>query len=154
MAYPASTKTLNSWVEEVDQMASNLKSSAQRQHDRSAAGTLDISMVARFFDELVAANNLFVAVASVTGIADHVKTQKGDSELNPVTEFNTMASAVISTLDWIRTNAPSDTFSSSTYYLAYALPTGNTTKSSLLTFTSGQTSTYRTVLNALIATIG
>lgn len=154
MAYPASTQTLDAWLSKVDSVASSLKFSAQRLHTRSAAGTADMELIRRFFDELVDANNLFIAVAAVPGIVQYAKDQKEDPSLNPVTEFNAMAAEVVTTLDWIRTNAPSDNFGGSSYYLTFDLPTGNTTRSSVLTFTAAQTTALRTQLDALIATIG
>ena len=153
MAYPASTKTLQTWVQEIDHQCTLLKGVAQQQKAASQAGTLDVASIVRFFDLLVQSNNFFTQVAGVSGIANYAKTEKGDDNLNPVTEFQAMQAEVVDTLTWIRTNLPSDTFGGKTYALGYELPANNTSPSVILTFTPAQSATYRTQLDALIATI-
>ena len=110
MTYPASDKTLDTWVADVDRQAMLVKSAAENQKTLSSAGTLNVDYVARFYNLLVETNNLFVAVAAVSGIAQYVKDQKGDQTLNPVTEFQAMATEVVSVLGTIRTLLPNDTF--------------------------------------------
>lgn len=154
MAYPASTKTLQAWVQEVDQKAILLKSAAQQQHALSLAGTLNMDFVRRFFDLLVQTNVFFTTVSAVDGIGPYVTAEKQDAVADPVAEFTAMRNAVVSTLDWLRTNVPQDAFGGQNYKLAFLFPAGNVTPSSALTFSAAATAGYRTVLTTLIGTIG
>ena len=154
MAYPASTKTLQQWVSEVDQRAQAIKAAAQRQHDASAAATLNMEEVRRFYDQLVATNNLFIAAAAVPGIATYLNDEKQGAVSDPLAEFTTMRNAVVGALNWLRTNVPQGVFRSLSWKLGYSFPADNTTPSSVLTFTAAETAGYRTVLITLIGTIG
>lgn len=154
MAYPASTKTLRKWVEEVDQYATVLKSNAQLQHSVSQAGNLDMEQIRQFFNLLVQVNVLFTQAQSVPGIAAYLNAEKQGTVADPVAEFVAMRNAVTVTLDWLRTNVPQGSFGGTDYKLAYLFPANNTEVSSTLKFTSGQTAGYRTVLTTLIATVG
>ena len=154
MAYPAGTRTLAACLYDVDQVALNLKSSAQRLRNDAAAGPLDLLKIVRFFDEGVNANNAFETAEAVTGLGAYAQNQKGDATLNVVTEFNAMQAALIVVLDYLRTSVlPEGTFGGQQYKLAYRLPAGNTTASVLITFTIAQTATLRTHLDGLIATV-
>ena len=152
MAYPASQKTLSDWVEEVDRVATNLKSAAQQQHDRSNAGLLSMDDVVRFFNQLVQANVTFIAAEGVSGIGTYLTSEKQGG--NPVAEFTTMRNAVVGTLNWLRTNVPQGTFRSLNWKLGYSFPTDNVTPASALVFTAAETAGYRTALTTLIGTVG
>jgi hypothetical protein len=154
MAYPASTKTLQQWVADVDRAAAGLKSAAQIQFDKSNAGTLNMDDVRRFFDQLVQANVLFTAAATVTGIGTYLNSEKQGTVADPVAEFTTMRNAVVGTLNWLRTNVPQGAFNSVNYKLAFLFPADNTTVSSSMPFTAANTTGYRTVLTTLMGTIG
>lgn len=156
MAYPASTKTLQAWVQEVDRQAALIKNAAQLQRDQSAAGTLNMDNVRRFFDLLVQTNVFFASTVGVAGLANYVNTEKQGTVADPAAEFVAMRNAVVATLDWLRANVPAGNFGnpSVSYKLAFNFPAGNVTPSSPLTFTAAQTSGYRTALDSLLATIG
>jgi hypothetical protein len=154
MAYPASTRTLQQWVAEVDRQAGGIKAAAQQQHDRSNAGTLNMDEVRRFFDYLVQTNVLFTQASAVTGIGTYLNTEKQGTVADPVAEFTGMRNAVVATLNWLRTNVPQGAFNSQNYKLAFLFPTDNVTQSSPLVFTAAQTAGYRTVLTTLIGTVG
>lgn len=153
MAYPASTKTLQAWVQEVDQKAGLLKAAAEQQKALSLASNLDMYQVRGFFDTLVQCNVFFVSASAVTGLASYLNTEKGGVVADPVAEFTAMRNAVVSVLDWLRTNVPGGTFDGNNYKLAVLFPAGNSTSSSFLKFTAAQTATYRTVLDTLIGTV-
>ena len=153
MPYPASTKTLETWTQEIDRQFSLVKSSAEQQKALSQAGTLNLDFIRRFFDLLVQTNNFCISVASVPGIAEYAAAQKQGHVADPVAAFTATRNAVIGTLNWLRSNLPSGTFGGNTYALAFMLPTDNTTQISSLTFSAGQTAGYRTVLDTLIGTI-
>lgn len=154
MPYPASTKTLQTWVQQVDKQALVLANAAQQQHTFSAAGQLSMDLVMRFYNVLKQTHALFTAAAAVSGIAQFLKDQKEDQSLDPVAEFNAMTAQVEAAIDWLNANTPQGSFSGDDYKLAYVFPADYTTPASSLTFTAGQTATYRTVLTALMATIG
>lgn len=154
MAYPASTKTLQVWVQDVDRQAAVLKSATQQQHALSLASNLDMDSVRRFFDLLVQSNVFFTSTIGVTGLAEYVNSEKQGTVADPAAEFVTMRNAVVATLDWLRANVPQGTFVSVDYKLAFVFPAGNTTPSTSLKFTAAQTAGYRTVLTTLIGTIG
>lgn len=153
MAYPASTKTLQAWVQDVDRQASLVKGQAQQQHAQSAASQLNMDNVRRFFDLLVQTNVFFISAEAVPGIGAYLNEEKQGTVANPVAEFTAMRNAVVGTLDWLRTNVPQGAFGGNNYKLAFLFPAGNLTPSSPLTFTAAQTSGYRTVLDTLIASI-
>lgn len=154
MAYPASTKTLQKWVQDVDQQVTVLKQAAQQQHGLSAAGTLNMDFVRRFYDLLKQSHVFFGAAAAVTGIAAYVTAEKQDQVADPATEFQEMRAAVADTISWLNANIPQGTFGGNSYKLGWTFPADNVTPSSPLTVTAAQTNGYRTVLTALIATIG
>lgn len=154
MAYPASTKTLQQWLADVDQRAAGIKAAAQQQKSLSSAGNLSMDDIRRFFDQLVSVNVLFTAAGSVPGIANYVNTEKQGTVADAAAEFVTMRNQIVATMGWLRANVPQGTFGGTDYKLAFNFPADNITASSALKFTSGQTAGYRTVLDALIATIG
>lgn len=154
MAYPATTKTLDTWVADVDKIAANLKNIAQIQTAKSNAGQLNMDDIRRFFDQLVQAANFFDSVKTVPGVADFLKTQKQNAVADPLAEFVEMRKQVIATLDWMRANIPNDSFGGKTYTLGFEFPADNSTPSSSLTFTAPQTAGYRAALGKLISTIG
>jgi hypothetical protein len=153
MSYPASTKTLQKWVQEIDEKAVFLKAAAQQQSSLSSANQLNMDAVRRFFDLLVSVNVYFTSAASVTGLANYLIAEKQNQTADPFGDFTTMRNAVTATLDWLRTNVPEAVFSGSTYKLGFLFPSDNVTASSSLTFTAAQTAGYRTALTSLIATI-
>lgn len=153
MAYPASTKTLAQWVADVDQKASLTLQLAQQQSSLSSAGNLDMDQVRRFYDWLVSANVFFTQAAAVSGIASYLTAQKQGQSADPVADFQAMQAQVQNTISWLQTNVPGGTFGGTTYKLGVLFPADFVTPSSPLKFTAAQTSTYRTALSALIATI-
>jgi hypothetical protein len=155
--YPASTKTLQTWVALVDQKAVQVKAAAQTQSTLSSANNLTAEHVRLFTDLLIEANNLFIAASAVPGIAAYLNTEKQGTVADPVAEFTAMRSAVVATLDWLRANVPGGSFIGADGNLAYKhgfhIPTNNTSPTVLLRFTAAQTAGYRTQLTALVATI-
>lgn len=145
MAYPASSKTLAVWLAEIDQKASLLKSASEQQKTFAASSQLNTDMVRRYYDLLKAVHSFFTQAAAVTGIGQYAKDEKGDQGLNPVTEFQAMQAAIVTVRTWIQ---------GQTANLVFVWPDDDTTPSSAATFTAAQTATYRTQLDALIATIG
>lgn len=154
MPYPASTQTLQAWVQQVDKQAVVLKNAAEQQHAFAAAGQLSMDLVVRFYDLMKQSHNVFTVAAGVTGIPQFLKDQKEDQSLDPVAEFNAMKAQLEASIDWLNANTPQDTFAGGTYKLGFVFPADYTTPASPLVFTAAQTATYRLVLADLIATIG
>jgi hypothetical protein len=153
MAYPASTQTLQTWLQEIDQVSNKLKKIAEGQFVTSQSGSLTADAIRKFFDLCVKANVFFTEVAAVPGIAAYLTAEKQDTVADPVAEFQAMQSEIVDTLDWIRANMPTGSFNSGNYLLSHTLPVGNTATSVALTFTVPQTDGYRTQLTNLIGTI-
>jgi len=153
MAYTATLKTLSTWLTEVDQKVAILKEITQQQRDFAAAGSLNMDIVRRYFDVLVGANNFLISAAAVTGLANYMIVEKQSQMADPLAELVAVRTQIVATLDWLRTNVPEMTVGGQQYKAAFRFPTGNTTPSSALTFSAASTTTYRTVLDSLIATI-
>lgn len=153
MAYPASTKTLQRWLQEVDSRAESLKQRASAQKASSSANSLTILDVRTFCDFLIETNVLFTEAEAVPGIAAYLNTEKQGTVADPVAEFVAMRNAVVATLNWLRTNVPQGSFGGTDYKLGFNFPASNTVKTTPLTFTAAQTAGYRTVLDSLIATV-
>lgn len=153
MAYPATTKTLGDWLTELDKVTAAVLTMAQDNRSLSASGALTVDRVLRFYDYLKLAHVLFTTVASVPGIVGYVQTEKEQPGMDVVAEFLAMRTQVESTIGWIQANLPQADFGGNSYALAVRLPADFTTPATPLTFTAAQTAPYRTVLNALIATI-
>lgn len=153
MAYPASTKTLRQWLEEIDSRVAALKTVAQNQRSWAAAGTLNMDQVRQFFDYLVQTNVFFAAASSVPGLKAYINAEKQGQTTEPLDELAAVKQQVIATLDWLRDNVPQDAFGGGTYKLAYAFPADNVSYATPLTFAANQTGGYRAVLNTLLATV-
>ena len=153
MAYPATTKTLQTWVQDVDKQASILKNATQQQFNFSAAGQLDMDLLRRYYDLLKQSHVFFTSAAAVTGIGTYLNDEKQGTVSDPVAEFVAMQAAVAHVIAWLNTNVPEDTFSGTVYKLGFVFPADNTTPSSSLVFTAAQTAGYRTELTALLGTI-
>lgn len=154
MTYPLSATTLRDRHKNLEATMTLVLTTAQQQKSFSQAGQLNMDMVRRFFDVLVKGNNDILAAAGVSGLADYIATEKGVTSASVTQAFTDIRNAIIATLNWLRTNVPTGTFGGTTYRQAFFFPTDNTTPSSALTFTAGQTAGYVTALDSLLATFG
>lgn len=146
MAYP--TGMLSLTLEEVDRLATQIKSFAQRQRDVMAAGNV---LSERIFDvhiRMKKADESFAAAASVPGIVQYARDQKDDQSLDVTAEFAAMRSAVQSVVSIIETTFPRD--ASDTYLLAQ---TWGVSGPEDREFTPAQTSSIRTQLQGVIDAI-
>lgn len=153
MTYPLTTKTLRTRMTDLEATVTLVLTSAQQQKAFSQAGQLNMDMVRRFFDVLVKGNNDFLAAAGVSGLAAFIAAEKGVTTQQVTDAFTSIRNAIIATLDWLRATNINGTFGGQSYKLAFFFPTDNTTPTTALTFTAGQTATYVTALDSLIATI-
>lgn len=145
MAYP--TGVLSRALEQIDDRAAALKLFAQQLRAECAAGNTPSSRILDAYIILVQERAELVAAAAVPGIVDYARTQKNNQALDVVTEFTAMVAAIDGVTSWLTTNFPKD---ASGYLLAKQF-SGNTIVDRM--FTPAMTATFRTQLDALIATI-
>ena len=154
MTYPLTAKTLRDRMRDLEATMTLVQTTSQQQKGFSQAGQLNMDMVRRYFDVLVKGNNDILAASAVSGLADFIAAEKGTTAAAITQAYTDIRNAIIATLNWLRTNVPTGTFSGTTYRQAFFFPTDNTTPSSALTFTAGQTAGYVTALDSLLATFG
>lgn len=152
MTYPLSTISLRDRHKNLEATMTLVQTAAQQQKAFSQSGQLNMDMVRRFFDVLVKGNTDIIAAAAVSGLADFIATEKGVTSASVTQAFTDIRNAIIATLNWLRTNVPTGTFGGTTYRQTVFFPTDNTSYATALTFTSGQTTTYVTALDSLLAT--
>lgn len=151
MTFIISTQTLSAGWQSAQDTARQIRASATAQKATSAAG-MTLAAIALFEGQLRAYRTRLLQIAGLPGIATYVGTLADTPNgYNVSTEFNTMVSAIVDTINWIRTNTPKD---GNGYILAQQwAPDLN---SSLVdrSFTGAELTGYRTVLDALIASVG
>ena len=150
MSFVISTKTLAQAWNDAQEIARQMKASAQSQRTASLAGPLSSTRILNFEGQIRDWRDRLDVIAAlpqigayVSGLAD---TPQG---YNVATEFAAMRSAIVATIDWIRTNYPRDT--TNTYLLERQWSAGGLVER---TFTTAALANYRTQLDALIAAIG
>lgn len=148
MAYPASTQNQADGFRTANGTALALKNEMTIRVANMAAGNVGVDYILDIVDRLVKAVVVLNSVAAIPGIGAYAQAQINDQNLNLATEFAAMVSAAETARNWIVTNMPSD----GTYILAAMLAANGTL--TYRQFTPAQTSTLRSNLNALIATIG
>lgn len=141
-ASPQSRALLESQTE-----ARNIKAYAKSVRDAMEAGPVSANLVTELYLRVVQSSATFNAVKSVPGIAQYAKDQFDNQNLNIVSEYNSMVAAIADVISSIKSGFPVD---ASGYLLERKFDdNGFNTRS----FTSTQTSTMRTKLDALIQSI-
>lgn len=125
-----------------------VKQRAQAVRSLSLAGTLGASNILEFSTLLADAKVALQTYAAVPGIGAYAQEQVSDPALNVATEFTTMVSAIDGCTAWIVANFPKD---GSGFLLAATLAATGRQVDRL--FAAAATATFRTQLDALIATI-
>lgn len=145
MAYP--TDSLGQVVRSVDSTALSIKLYCQSRVAEMAAGDTTSSAIFQDYQRLAVADAAFANAQTVPGIVAYVRDEKDDQTLDVVAEFLAMRNAIAAARLWIENNFPS----TGGYLQAFEFSGGEIVDR---TFAPGMTATYRTELNALIATIG
>lgn len=152
MAFPSNTGTKDfdlqrAW-DHARSWAGIIKREASNARAMSAAGTLASVHVLAIASALGDAKIEFARVSSVPGLAAYAQAQVSDPALNIVAEFSNMTAAIDATIGWIVTNFPKD---AGGFLLAQTILASGRTQDRV--FTAAATETFRTQLDALIATI-
>lgn len=145
MAYP--TQSADLAVDDVDRLASQIKSYVTRRRNDMAAGNVGSTTIFDLAIRVKSAKDRLAQLAETPGIAERAQAKKGDESLNVAAEFNAMTSAMDSVLAWVSTNFPAD---ENGYLLAQTLGASGPVDRQ---FTPQQTAGFRAVLDSLIATI-
>ena len=147
MAFPASTATLSEGWINACRMALAMKRQAQEDRARMAAGPVPASLVLDMEPRLRDTKASLQQVAAIPGIAEYAQQQANNPALNVATEFTAMLNALDNVVAWIRTNYP--------VHNGYLLSqTFGATGRQDRTFSAAETAGLRTVLDALIASVG
>jgi len=151
MAFPSATGTTaslgNAW-EKATQTASMIKQRAQAVRAASAAGSIGASQILDMLVLFAQCKTTLTAAAAVPGVAAYAQEQVNNPALDVAGAFSAMVTQLDATRDWVTTNFPKD---GSGYLLDRTL--GEDGRWIDRQFSSATLATFRTVLDALIATI-
>ena len=152
MAFPSSTgskRTLQKVWESTVDWAARVKGTAVKVRDASAAGLIPASDIWSLDSLLFSARAQFAAAASTPGIAAYAQAQVNDPTLDVAADFTAMVNAIDATRAWVNTNFPVD----ANGYVLDRTRNFGTADFTQRTFSTAALATYRTMLDALIATI-
>jgi ribosomal protein L14 len=145
VAYP--TNSLAIVLNGIDQTAMQLKATLQAQVAAMAAGNVNSSTILGIYVRLKRDDTALAAAAATPGIVDYARDQKNNQSLDVAAEFTAMRNALANAISWVDTNFPA----AGGYIQSHQISGGTVTERA---FTPAQTAGFRTVLNAVIATIG
>lgn len=148
MAFPASTEILSRVLDSIAQTMLQVKSASQQIRNASASGPIGANSVITYLGDLADQRDRLTALAAAPGLAAYAQAQYNNGSLNIATEYNAVMAATVTVRDWIIANFPKD--GSSNLLEKKFDANGRVT---LNTFTSASLATFRTQLDALIATI-
>lgn len=149
MTTPTGEGLSSIWAEERAKER-RLRSIATNVKTRSQAGQLNADEILEFYAELQAMRAYFTALSSVavsSGLQPYVDVEHPGYAGTVATDLAALSTAIGALISWIDTNFPA----SAGYLLAYQVANGTITAR---TFTTGQTSTFRTAIDALLAAMG
>lgn len=145
MAYP--TGMLGIVLESIDTRILKIKQTTQSLRDDLAAGNVTSGRILSYFQYIRAERAALVTAAATPGLTTYAQNEKQNGTLNIVAEFNTVIAAIDGTTTWISTNFPKD---GSGFLLERTLAVDGPVER---TFTPATTATFRSQLDALVATI-
>jgi hypothetical protein len=152
MAFPSASGnnnlTLQRALDNAMTAAAQVKNLATGYAQQAASQGLNAQQIWGLTGQLSGFNQSLTIYAAVPNLGSFAQTALGSATLDIVAAFNTMQSAIVSTVQWVSTNFPVDAGG----YLQYAKSDGN---GNLLytQFTPAQLTGFVTVLNSLAATI-
>lgn len=150
MPFPSSTGTKGNTdakaFDGVQSVASLVKADSIALRGQSAAGPVGASAIRNYLTRLADNRVQLVAYTAVPGIDAYALARTGDSAI--IAEYTTMLAAMDACLAWVITNYPKDGS-------AYLLDTKFNAQGRTVdrTFSTAELATFRTQLDALIATI-
>lgn len=141
------TNQLASTYRQITNYAGVVKSQTQSLRNASAAGNIHAMQIIDWFVSIGGLRTQLSNLSSAPGLAGYAKTECADVNYDVAAEFTAMLAAIDTSLAWVTTNFPKD---GNGFILSHTFVAGVYTAR---TFTTGETATLRTVLDALIATI-
>ena len=150
MAYPASTRTLQSVLDEINATALRVKANLTTVRNASAAGPIARQQILDVQRDLARGIERLTTLSATPGLAAYAQAQFNNPSLDIAAEFTTMLAAMNSLRDWVFQNFPKDAVSGAWLVVTYDA-NGVVTQ---LTFTTAQLAEWRTRVDAVLATIG
>lgn len=149
MAYPASTRTLQSVLDEINATALRVKANLQAVRTASAAGPIARQQILDVQRDLARALERLTTLSATPGLVAYAQAQFNSPTLDVATEFTAMLAAMTSLRDWTFANFPKDAGSGA--WLVYTYDTSGL--ATPLTFTTAELAQWRTRVDAVVATI-
>jgi hypothetical protein len=149
MAFPSQTDAATAW-QVIRSTAAAIKARTAGLNSLSLAGSVGSSALLDYLDWLLDRRTDLSAYASTPGLAAYAQAQVNSPGLDITAEFNSMVGAIDNLRTWMTTNFPQN--SPGTAYLQSHTFDGAGRKVDRL-FTTAQLATFRTNLQALLATI-
>lgn len=150
MAFPTTTQTLSSALQDAFLTAIRIKAEVQRRRDLSAAGNtarVDYIALQANIDRAI---TLWNTSAATPGIGQYAKDQYNDPALDIAAEFTAMVNAAVALRQWVFDNIPKDAGTGA--LLIYTSDISG--RLVPMTVTPAQTAGFRTACDAFLATIG
>lgn len=152
MTFPSSNNTtsLHDVLSTLRALAGQTKSQMQNAVATMAAQNVDTNFVFGILDKLNWLISTLTAWQGTIGLNAYATEQLPDYAGTLTTDITVVIEAAQACINWVVTNFPKD--STNTYILAESINTDGTR--TLRQFTPAQTAGFRTMIQALIATIG
>jgi hypothetical protein len=147
MAFPSQTDAATAW-QVIRSTAAAIKARTAALNSLSLAGSVGSSALLEYLDWLLDRRADLATYATTPGLAAYAQAQVNNPSLDITAEFNSMVSAIDNLRTWMTTNFPKD---GSGFLLAHTFDAGGRKVDRL--FTTVQLATFRTNLQALLATI-
>lgn len=152
MAFPSAsgsrTEDLESAWTNARQVADRVKQLCAQVNTASLAGSLSSTQLVNVAAQFAAHRQRLLQIASVPGIGAYAQSQINEPGTDIALEFNTMTTALATTIAWITANFPKD---AGGYLLAAQFDANGRTVDR--TFSTAALATFRTQISLLVATI-
>ncbi len=148
MAFPATNQNLADAYRLLKGRAADVRSQSVSLRAASLAGPIGADRILNYVAMLARSKTEMAALSATPGLAAYAQAQENNPALNIVNEYNAMTSQIDSTVGWIVANFPQDVGG---FKLAFSMAASG----SLVyrSFDTATLATFRTTLDALIATI-
>lgn len=148
MAFPATNQNLGDAYRLLKGRAADVRGQSVTLRAASLAGPVAADRILNFAQVLARSKTEMSTLSTVPGLAEYAQAQENNPTLNIATEFGLMITQIDATVAWIVANFPQD---ASGFKLAFTLLAAGVPV--YRTFDTASLSTFRTTLDALIATI-
>jgi hypothetical protein len=143
------TDNLDEYWNRARSIARTVKDRSQQMSAAAAAGGVQ-SITILDYATFLADQKLALQACIVSGIVAYAQAQMMNPTADITTLFNTMITAIQNTVDWIVTNFPKD---AGGFLLAVSFVGDGTGRTTPRLFTSGDLGPFKTVVDALLATL-